>query len=618
MPLARLVALGLALLWCGVVQAATARAIGSSVYVNEMVVVTLRTPYRGSKPKVRAAILAKRLSGLRGNAQITIKRGRDGHQIRAASALLLVVSPAEAAAQKSPQASLARQWAAQISEALALPALRLSESDLRLPGGGKNAVQLVGTRALAAVVQSSDPAVVKVERQPGVLVLRAGVLGSATITAVAGDVVGAIRVEVLPYAANLGQRLFASVTGAPATLETVSGAIEAAVRTRLAATPGAEIKLLSVAGRTLRSGEAGTFAAKVHVQGPYAYPRQGQVQITVRNVGVAMRSEAELWYCNHPENVRGPGALFSATLRQEVPVRLLYHHMNISAGGMFVEVQLVNDTDSTARVLVIPGDSGPDKNPVQAGIVAAEALMRNWLPYSGEIVELPPRSAAPLSLRRFGPQETVSGLCSIRLLDGGPDAIQVRTDARVPAYGDPRLPDALASATPWHAMGPRALTSMERTPAPATFHVYPNPFKTEEVVYRVGGKFGFARIGQRPLPSADQRHSLDGNFGVFYTIHARLENPTDTASDIEVVFEASAGYSGALFVVNGEIRRTPLLQSKVEFRVVRVRLAAGESRDVTLLTVPLSGSSYPATLTVRPTDRAVRTWPDGAFAVNRS
>ena len=279
---------------------------------------------------------------------------------------------------------------------------------------------------------------------------------------------------------------------------------------------------------------------------------------------------------------------------------------------------MVNDSDTPARVLVIPGDSGPDKNPVQAGIVAAEALVRGWVSYSGEIVELPARSTTPLSLRRFGPQETVSGLCSLRLLEGGPDSIQVRTDARVPAYGDFRLPGTLASSTPWRIMGPRTLTSMERASAPPTFHVYPNPFKTQEVVYRVGGRFGFARIGQSPISSADQQRNLDGNFGVFYTIHTRFENPTDVATDVEIVFEASAGYSGALFVVNGEVRRTPLLQSKGEFRVARVRLAPGETRELTLMTVPLSGSSYPVTLTVRPLETAVRTWPDGAFAVNRS
>jgi hypothetical protein len=73
---------------------------------------------------------------------------------------------------------------------------------------------------------------------------------------------------------------------------------------------------------------------------------------------------------------------------------------------------------------------------------------------------------------------------------------------------------------------------------------------------------------------------------------------------LECVFEASAGYSGALFVVNGEYIRTPLLQPKQEIQIAKVRLEPGGSKTYIVLTVPLSGSSYPATLAFRPVDNA--------------
>ena len=592
---------------------AAARAVGSSVYVNELLVVTLRSSYKGSSPASRAAILARKLDKLGAASVISLRKVGGSHQLLAGKELLVVVSAAEAAAQKSQAAALARAWAGNISEALTLPALRLSEEYVRLPAGRGVSVLLAGTRALKATVRSSDEAVVRAERKPGSLILRGTAYGSATVTVVERDALRSIRVEVLPYAANLPQNVAAQVTGTPATVETVRGAIESAARTRLNVSPMAQVTLLSAAPRNLRPGESATFQAKVRVEAPEAYPSEGVVNVLVRNVGLAMRHETELWYCNHPETVQAPGPLFAATLREFAPARLLYHHINDSPAGMFLEVRLINESDTPARVLVIPGDSGPDRNPVQAGILAAEGLLRLWVNYSGEILEIPARSAVPLSLRRFGPRETISGLAVLRLLEGGPGEIRVRTDARVPNYADGRIVAALASSSPWRIVGSRLLSNYEPATGLPSPHIYPNPFKTEEVVYRVGGRYGFVRLGQRPIASVDQTRNLDGNFGVFYTIHALLENPSEAAADLEVVFEASAGYSGALFVVNGEVRKTPLLQAKSEFRVVRVRLGPGESRELSLLTVPLSGSSYPATVTFRPLELAVPTWPGGPF-----
>lgn len=599
----------------GAAWGASTRAIGATVYVNERAVATFRTSYRGAKPETRASILAKRLLPMNAQTVVSLKSARKEVGVYAGGTLILAVTPAEAKAQNSTTQALARKWASDLAEALSLPPVWVSETYLRLPGGGASSVELAGTRAAKAVVQSNDESVARIERKPGRLVVRAGSYGTATVTVIEGSTIVAVRVEVLPFAARLPQNLSALVTGTPANSATVASAIETAVRTRLDTAPGADVTLVSTVPRTLRAGEAATFAARVRVVAPEAYPREGVVQVTVRNLGLALRNEAELWYCNHPENVKGPGALFNATLHSDAAARILYHHINDSPAGMFFEVALVNDSDLPARVVVLPGDSGPEKNPVQAGIVAAEAFLRQWVDYSAEVLEIAPRSSMPLSLRRFGPQETVSGLASLRLLEGGPDRLLVRADARVPSYSDSRIPSALSSPSPWRVMGSRPLSLLESTLAPLTSHVYPHPFKEEEVLYRVGGRFGFVRIGQRPIANADQSRSLDGNFGVLYTINARFENPTEAASDVEMVFEASAGYSGALFVVNNDVRRTPLLQAKQEFRIVRMKLDPGQTKELRVLTMPLSGSSYPATLTVRPSSTSVRTWSAGPFGV---
>ena len=127
-PLARVVVLGCALFACALVEAAGARAVGPTVYVNEMAVATLRTSYKSAKPEARASLFAKRVAALPSGAVISIKGGREGHQLFAGSVQLLVITAAEATAQKSSPAGLARTWAGQLSEALSLPALRPKHS----------------------------------------------------------------------------------------------------------------------------------------------------------------------------------------------------------------------------------------------------------------------------------------------------------------------------------------------------------------------------------------------------------------------------------------------------------------------------------------------------------
>jgi hypothetical protein len=73
---------------------------------------------------------------------------------------------------------------------------------------------------------------------------------------------------------------------------------------------------------------------------------------------------------------------------------------------------------------------------------------------------------------------------------------------------------------------------------------------------------------------------------------------------VDVVFEASAGYSGALFIVNGDYRVTPLLQPKDEAVIGKFHLAPGALQKFVITTMPVSGGSYPVTITIRPAQSA--------------
>ena len=148
------------------------------------------------------------------------------------------------------------------------------------------------------------------------------------------------------------------------------------------------------------------------------------------------------------------------------------------------------------------------------------------------------------------------------------------------------------------------MNDYDRAPYEPSQHVFPSPYRDEAVAYRVGDRFGVCRLGQKPLSSQDDQQRLDGNFGVIYRIRASISNPTALPTDVEVMFEASAGYSGGLFIVNGDFVSTPILQPKDETRIGKFHLSPGAKQSFLITTLPLSGGSYPATITLRPVQSA--------------
>lgn len=590
-----------ALICCAVLllahaNAVSARSEGDRVYVNEMLVLTLRASSSSSR---RAASIADRLMRLDSGDQLTVRaRGRSA-QLMNGEEPILTISSAEAEAGGSSAEGLANSWLENLRRALALPALVFQQDSVRLQAGAKCKVAAYGSEVLDATVENSDPGVVEIGRNRGVLSLRAKTVGESTVTLVGNTSEATLRVRVLPLAARLPQTVELNLTGDPCTAETVRGALEGALLTRLDSQPGAtmEYTVPTVAPLPMSGNEM--FSIPVKATAPDAFPVEGLARVAIRNVPIAFRAESELWYCNDPESVRAPRKLFASYLKEQEPVRMLYHHINDCAYPLAIEVRAVNHSDSPAQVLLIPGDSVPDRNPVLAGFQAGDTFLRNWIKYSGELVTIPPRAELPIALRKLYPKQTMSGLCYLRLMGGGPSQVLVRTDAYSAESLDPRLSAAFKSATPWRVIG--ACRSSElASVASLSREIYPTPFKTQDVEYRVGGRYGFVRIGQKPIASQDERERLEGNFGVLYTIHVKVINPTPDPVDVEVVFESSAGYSAALFVVNGSIVRTPIMQSKEEAQITHLKVDPGESWTFTILTCPLSGSSYPATITVRP------------------
>lgn len=581
-------------------MAGSARLDGSVVYVNDLPVLSFRT----GTPSVRAKPLLLALAAHDGkaNARSSSKGGR--HVVVLGNRTVVRIEPEDARLAAIPPAELARTWSANLNRALSLPPIVLGSTSVQIGNGAEHRLALFGTSAHLATVESSDESIVRAKRVPGYLVLKGNLSGSTQVAVTAGGQTYVLAVKVVPSAAVFPQYASIQVTGVPATGSTTTGAVSAAIYSQLKTAPSAEIKFQVAEVGQLPPGEARTIPVRVTAVAPDAVSTEGIVYVTVRNVPRVVEPESELWYDNVPESIERVGQLFGGKISTKEPVRILYHHDNDSPRGLLFHSQILNASNRPAQILLIPGDSPTDANPVLAGVEAADRFFRNWLSSSGEIVTIPPGASLPIAMRRLAPKQTVSGLIYVALLPGGPDNVFVRSDAKLPFLAEGRWATALASNFPWRVLGPQPIRGEEGNGSLLSEHVFPQPFRNLAVSYAVGGRHGFVRIGQEPIPSVSGDRYLDGNFGVVYTIRALVENPTATAAEIEMVYEASAGYASALFAVNGQVVNGPMLKPKGEARILKMRLEAGATRQFTVQTIPHSGGSYPATLAIRPIETA--------------
>lgn len=579
--------------------ATTFRASAATVYINEYPVFSLKSKLDGFTPEVRADRIVATLSASGIQNPLSIRATPKGIWVQSGAVPVVRVTELEAKAQGVDSKSLAIQWKNRVEFALQLPAVQAANNYALVPIGQSQLVRLVGFEAQLAEFEIKNSQIVKAERVTGGVQLSGLSAGEAEVIIRTPSGRTRIVTKVQPSALMTNVPLSAEVMGTPSTPAQVETAVLAAVRQQLKAASEATIEVLEVPPTTVPSGKVVEVSVKVRVRAPMTIPFEGNIVVKVRNPGIKQEREGELWYSNDPESVRAPGPLFSAVLESRRPIRLLYHHVNDSTEALTIQVVVYNPSPTAAQVMITRGDGVPDTDPVRTGLEAAELFLKSWLNSSGEILTIPAQSCLPIALRRLPRNYTMSGLCSMDLLPGGPSNLLIRTEAQRPNLVEPTWRGPTEGLAPWAQATP-IFVATPPTGISLSQHVYSNPFKDLSAGYRVGGKHTFVRIGQTPIGAVNTNHQLQGNFGVLYTVNATLENPTSTVSRVEIAFEASAGYSGGLFVVDGQMTPGAIIQSKEEFSLKVIRLAPGEKRLIKIMTMPLSGSSYPATLVLRP------------------
>lgn len=565
------------------------------VVVNE--VLTLRMRTRADA----AAIVAQRLRALPDGSKFTAEKREESVVIASGTGVVLTVTPEEARAQNSDALALAQIWAGRLQDAFALPALKSNTHDVLLAIGQTTEIPLIGRGARQAQLTAEPAGALRIERRTGMVRVTASGRGNVILTAKIGNETWFWRVNAAPWAVKQNTPLQAQVTGTTARAEVVAAAAAAAVQSRFATEPGAMIRLRGIRTGPLSAGNSGRALVDVLVHGVGLYPWTGTVDVRMQNVSGRRATAEELWYSNEPENLRDPQTLYSHWLSTGRPARLLTHQRNRGTAPLVSLVKLVNYGTTTARVSVIAGDGGVDQNPTLAGYRAGEAFMPDWNDGASLVLQIPPGSSVPVQVHELEYGDTSSGLYLFNMLEGTPDSVMMVHEAVAPAAMPAKWREASRVERPYTMARPESIPVgtiiINRTNSP----VFPEPKRVENFSYESGGRIVFLRLGQQAVTSSGGEELL-GNFGVLYELNGTIKNPTDRVAPTEVVFESSAGYTGALVFINGSLMKIPLLQPKTEHRMRLLNLQPGQTVRLNMVTMPLSGGSYPATITIRPVE----------------
>lgn len=584
---------------------------GSTIIVNRAIAIRFRVANGPLSSERRAQIVGDRLrsaiaQGLRVQ-HIGVKGDRKRASVSIGGNLLLYATPADARAVGTTPLRLAQYWACSLRHCLTIPPLSLSESKLLVPLGESRLVRVNGWLEGTAVVAPTgtpddgvaEPAVIGDGRM---VRITGRAVGTEKVLVSVGELSVSLMVTVRKYAGMVSPSEPVQVTGISLTSSFLRQVVESAINRSAQLEPGAQVQIASPIrlGSIPDVGQSTTASAVVRTSGSGYIPREQEVKLTVVNRQLAFQEPVLLMVSNEPERVQKPQTLFTGEIGAGQAVRLLYHHMNGMVQDGLLQIELLNPADIARTVHIAGAASAPMRDTVRVGYIAGELFLKALTHNIGHLVTVPPQSKIVLLAQKMRPLDTASGVLQVRVLpaEGSQEGYPCVLKVAMQVFQNQPLP-LMGTTMAWGFAPPRPISAEERRQTASTDHIYPTSAKVLTATYVVGQRWQFIRIGEQAVQNHTQQRKLDGNYGVIYELRIELVNPTDKARDVEIAFEPSGGEAGGVFTIGGDVRGVPRIFPPNEFSVSRVRLQPNSKRTVTIRTMPLAGSNYPATLMVR-------------------
>lgn len=547
------------------------------------------------KPADRAKIIADRLNSLLPKVSdlkaITSKVSGANGQLIISGTLVAVATPDEAKARSMTTSALAAMWTENLRKILSGPPIAVDPANLLIPLGEKRTLTVKAYVSGEVSAEVSDGSIIKADStvKVGSLVVEGLALGETTIKIRCGGHEVSVPVSVRKYAASLSGSARTSVTGYNPPTSLLVRAVRDVIRSAVAFEPGAAAKKIEIPSsfHVPHPTRSSSVTVIVEADGPTHIPVRLPVEVEIENRRVPKVESKEIWFSNVPETVRKFQVLFTGKLApSDESTRLLYHHYNDMTQCMGFVIDVVNPGAQPAELHMIEGVAEPMADVVIVGYVAGRDFLHSHEANVGRIIRIPPGTRRVLVSQPVHHPKTASGIMEFRQLSGDPLVVRLvakpDNQRQVEDVADLDMP----------------IGSFDLSRVVLSDGVFPRPRKVLDLTYTVGKQWGFIRMGQRPIKHDNLEKELFA-FGITYDANVTLENPTEKQQKIEVLFTAGAGPAAGIFLIDGKYSEIKRLGPPSEREIGAVTLNPGQTKKMTIRTIPLSGSAYPTTITIR-------------------
>ncbi|MEN6372569.1 MAG: hypothetical protein ABFD64_11220 [Armatimonadota bacterium] len=569
-----------------------ARGSEAVVTINDRVAIRFKVPNAKLTPLERAKLTASRLKPLAtgGWKAITVKSAsKKRSQVVVNDKVICIATAADASANGTSAQALSESWVRSIRRLFSMPPITLTPAEITIPESEKRMTAIGGAAQGAITLSDGNPAVAvsSFDSARRSVVVTGRAVGRSTVEISCQGCSCKLVVNVKRYAGRVTGMKMVEVTGEPAPDWLLNKVARKAAASVVALEPGAAATFGSpkITCDSLGKGESVRVLVPVRARGSKFITADLFAPVEVVNRPLSHKSAVDLFYSNDPERLTQYGTLFTGKLSFDEKTRLFYHHQNMMGKRVRLAVELLNAGDTEAGVQTISGIGRPIVDTVVVGYMAGMDFIRDHLRNVGMVYRIPPRSKIVVYADNLSHNITASGIIDLRQFAGGD--VYVKVTANPPSLG--QLSD-----------GQVASISDTEIPRHLSEHVYMTPTKQLDAKYVIGERWEFIRIGKYAIKDAADKKQLFGNYGVIYNINIRIENPTADARTVKIIFDPTAGPASGIFVVEGRIIGVKMVAPPREFQITAVRVPAGQSKELTITTMPLGGSAYPASIVIRP------------------
>jgi len=563
----------------------------ATLTINSRPAIRFKTNNGALGPIDRAALAAQRLGDLVANGldarTFRVKAARRQARIYAGETMICVATTADARRNRTTPAALANSWVARMRGLLLMPAIELTSKQLLIPLGESRSITVGGAAVGPIYTKASDGAVVSVAANDDNRVIQVTGLkvGSGAVEISVEGERAALGVDVKKYAGRAAVLADAQVTGNPCPTSTMCYSARQAVARSIALEPGAaaEFGAVNCKGSDLPSGASRVVEAEVRITGNGYIPYYTRAPVRIDSISMPREQVQQLFYSNNPEKLLKYQTLFAGKIDINQVTRVLFHHQNEMGKRAHFIVELINPSSTAASIRVFRGVSTPQVDTILVGYAASSAFLKGYTKDVSIIEKIPPMSRLILVSDMLAYNQSTSGVLELQQLSG--DSVYVRITSNPPGL------DNVHQGEIAQAPNPLLLSLSE--------HVYPAPVKSVSAEYVVGQRWAFIPIGNHAVTDASAQKMLYGNYGVTYNIEIKVHNPTNETRKVTVAFDPTAGVASGVFMIDGAFVTTRCANPPDDVPLATYRIKPGEVRTLRIMTLPVAGSNYPATLVVR-------------------